>query len=97
MPAALAFGLIGAGWIGSFHAETLAHRLPGVRLAAVADPDATAADRLAAPRAYRDPYQLLADPTIDAVAICAPAATHALAARQSIETAAPVALHGVLQ
>jgi myo-inositol 2-dehydrogenase / D-chiro-inositol 1-dehydrogenase len=76
MPAPLAFGLIGAGWIGSFHAETLAHRLPGVRLAAVADPDATAADRLAAPRAYRDPYQLLADPTIDAVAICSPAATH---------------------
>jgi len=73
----LCFGLIGAGWIGGFHAETLAHRLPGVRLAAVADPDPAAAARLAAPRDYRRPLDLIADPSIDAVAICSPAATHA--------------------
>ncbi|WP_329343637.1 Gfo/Idh/MocA family oxidoreductase [Streptomyces sp. NBC_00663] len=34
----LAIGLVGAGRMGAFHAETLAHRLPGVRLAAIADP-----------------------------------------------------------
>jgi hypothetical protein len=31
-------GLIGAGWIGTFHGETLARRLPGARLAGIADP-----------------------------------------------------------
>jgi myo-inositol 2-dehydrogenase/D-chiro-inositol 1-dehydrogenase len=77
MSTSLSFGLIGAGWIGSFHAETLAGRLPGVRLAAVADPDPAAATRLAAPRDYRSPLELIADPSIEAVAICSPAATHA--------------------
>jgi myo-inositol 2-dehydrogenase/D-chiro-inositol 1-dehydrogenase len=77
MPTPLSFGLIGAGWIGSFHAETLANRLPGARLAAVADPVPGAADRLPAPRAYRDPQKLINDRSIDAVAICSPAATHA--------------------
>jgi len=77
MPSPLSFGLIGAGWIGSFHAETLANRLPGARLTAVADPQPGAADRLHAPRAYRDPLALIADRSIDAVAICSPATTHA--------------------
>jgi myo-inositol 2-dehydrogenase / D-chiro-inositol 1-dehydrogenase len=73
----LSFGLIGAGWIGSFHAETLARRLLDVHLEAVADPAVAAATRLKAPKAYRDPLELIADPSIDAVAICSPAATHA--------------------
>ena len=77
MPTPLSFGLVGAGWIGSFHAETLAHRLPNARLAAVADPDLAAAERLSAPQAYREPLELIADPSIDAVAISSPAATHA--------------------
>ena len=76
MPESLAFGLIGAGWIGSFHGETLARKLPGVRLVAVADLDETAAQRLSAPRHYHDPMDLIADPSIDAVAICSPASTH---------------------
>lgn len=77
MPTPLSFGLIGAGWIGNFHAETLASRLPGARLSAVADPQPGAAERLSAPRAYRDPLDLIADRSIDAVAICSPAASHA--------------------
>jgi myo-inositol 2-dehydrogenase / D-chiro-inositol 1-dehydrogenase len=77
MTTPLSFGLVGAGWIGSFHATTLAERLPGVRLAAVADPVSNAAARLKAPKAYSDPLELVADPAIDAVAICSPAATHA--------------------
>jgi myo-inositol 2-dehydrogenase/D-chiro-inositol 1-dehydrogenase len=77
MPTPLSFGLIGAGWIGSFHAETLANRLPAARLAAVADPVPGAAERLPAARAYRDPHELIDDRSIDAVAICSPAATHA--------------------
>jgi myo-inositol 2-dehydrogenase/D-chiro-inositol 1-dehydrogenase len=86
MPTPLSFGLIGAGWIGSFHAETLARRLPGARLAAVADPDPAAAERLSAPRTYGDPLDLIADRSIDAVAICSPAFFHAdlvVAAAQS--------------
>ena len=54
MSTPLSFGLIGVGWIGGFHAKTLADRLPDVRLAAVADPDPAAAARLKAPRAYAD-------------------------------------------
>ncbi len=77
MPTPLSFGLIGAGWIGSFHAETLASRLPNARLVAVADPVPGAAERFSAPRAYRDPLELIADPSIEAVAICSPAASHA--------------------
>jgi myo-inositol 2-dehydrogenase/D-chiro-inositol 1-dehydrogenase len=77
MTTPLSFGLVGAGWIGSFHAATLAERLPGVRLAAVADPVPGASARLNAPQAYRDPLELVADASIDAVAICSPATTHA--------------------
>jgi len=77
MSSPLHFGLIGAGWIGTFHAETLAHRLPNARLVAVADPVPGAAERLSAPRSYLDPMELIADPSVEAVAICSPAATHA--------------------
>lgn len=77
MSTPLSFGLIGAGWIGTFHAETLAHRLPNTRLVAVADPVPGAAERLSALRSYQDPMELIADPSVEAVAICSPAATHA--------------------
>lgn len=40
-------GLIGAGRMGSFHAENLAYRVPGAILAAVADPLPGAAEKLA--------------------------------------------------
>ncbi|NGO10736.1 Gfo/Idh/MocA family oxidoreductase [Streptomyces sp. HC44] len=77
----LSVGLIGAGRMGSFHAETLAHRLPGVRLAAIADPAPGAAqslgERLGCTTTYTDIGELLADPRIDAVVIVTPARTHA--------------------
>ncbi|CAN5711570.1 Gfo/Idh/MocA family oxidoreductase [soil metagenome] len=72
----LRFGLIGTGWIGRFHAESLATRVPGATLVAVADPNLEAAQSIGAPKAYADPQELIADPDIDAVAICSPAATH---------------------
>ncbi|MGI3201067.1 Gfo/Idh/MocA family oxidoreductase [Streptomyces sp. GLT-R25] len=79
-PQPLAVGLIGAGRMGSFHAETLARRLPGVRLAAVADPAPGAANQLAdrladhlgRPTAYTEIAELLADPGIEAVVISIP-------------------------
>ena len=72
----LRFGLIGTGWIGRFHAETLAARLPNTTLVAVADPNLEAASRFGAPQAYADPLELIDDPDVDAVAISSPAATH---------------------
>ncbi|MDT0330599.1 Gfo/Idh/MocA family oxidoreductase [Nocardiopsis lambiniae] len=77
----LAMGLVGAGRMGAFHARTLAQRLPGVRLAAVADPAPGAAralaDELGCPTALTDIDRLFSDPGIDAVVIATPARTHA--------------------
>lgn len=74
-------GLIGAGRMGSFHAENLAWRVPGAILAAVADPQPGAAEaltnKLGVAKAYSDLHALLQDPEIEAVAIAAPARTHA--------------------
>ncbi len=72
----LRFGLIGTGWIGRFHAESLAGRVPGATLVAAADPNLEAAQSIGAPRSYADPADLIADPAVDAVAISSPAATH---------------------
>ena len=73
--------LIGSGRMGSFHGETLARRIPGARLVAVADPAPGAAERLAAAlgaeRASTDPAEVLADPAVEAVVIAAPARFHA--------------------
>ncbi|NVM93811.1 Gfo/Idh/MocA family oxidoreductase [Arthrobacter wenxiniae] len=78
---AVRLGLIGAGWIGAFHAESIARRLPGVELAAVADPALDAARALAArlgdARVSADAADLFADPDIDGVVIASPARFHA--------------------
>jgi len=70
--------LIGSGRMGLFHGETLARRLPGVRLAAVADPAPPAGlgTRLGGPRVVGEPGEVFADPAIDAVVIAAPARFH---------------------
>ena len=74
-------GLIGAGGIGSFHGESLALRVPGATLAAVADPAHGVAERLATslgcPLATLEPAELLADSSIGAVVIAAPPSVHA--------------------
>jgi myo-inositol 2-dehydrogenase/D-chiro-inositol 1-dehydrogenase len=73
--------LVGSGRMGAYHGATLAHRLPGARLAAVADPAPGTAERLAgqwgAPAAYTDPADAFADAAVDAVVIAAPARFHA--------------------
>lgn len=74
-------GLIGVGRIGKLHAQHLAYRVPGARLAAIADADAAAAqacaDRLGVPDAYADYKKILAGKDIGAVVICTPTPTHA--------------------
>ena len=46
--ATVGVALIGSGRMGAYHGATLAQRLPGARLAAVADPAPGAAEKLAA-------------------------------------------------
>ncbi|MFD9681238.1 Gfo/Idh/MocA family oxidoreductase [Rhodococcus sp. NPDC059969] len=81
MSASVAVGLIGAGWIGRFHGESVALRIPGTRLVAVADPASGAAASLierVSPdaRPYTDALELIADPNVEAVLISTPASTH---------------------
>jgi myo-inositol 2-dehydrogenase/D-chiro-inositol 1-dehydrogenase len=73
-------GLIGAGRIGSSHARLVATRVPGARLAAVADPRPGVAAALAGPLGavgLTDPAELLARPDVDAVVVTASTEAHA--------------------
>jgi myo-inositol 2-dehydrogenase/D-chiro-inositol 1-dehydrogenase len=83
MPARLNVALVGAGLMGSFHAETLAHRLPGARLAVVADADeAKTRDLLTRlelddTRYERDAQAAIDDPSVQAIVVATPARFHA--------------------
>ena len=74
-------GIIGAGAIGRVHAENLARRTIGARVAAVMDVDTERAGAVAAAsgagRVYADAMALIGDPEVDAVLIASPDATHA--------------------
>ena len=71
-------GVIGTGRIGRMHAELLATSVPGARLTAVSDAVMPLAEEVG--RALGVPVletpNLISDPEIDAVAICAPTDTH---------------------
>jgi myo-inositol 2-dehydrogenase / D-chiro-inositol 1-dehydrogenase len=81
MKSRLRIGLIGAGRIGPVHAETVAFRVSRAQLVAVADVNSSAAQAVASrcniPRILSAGSDLIADPEIDAVAICSPTDTHA--------------------
>lgn len=89
----LNLGLIGAGRIGKLHAENIATRIRSARLAAVADvnlqPAREVAERFNIRTATADYRGLLADDSIDAVAICSATNTHA----QIIQEAASAGKH----
>lgn len=78
---AIRLGLIGAGWIGAFHAESVVRRIPGATLEAIADPALENAQKLAArlnvTKVSGDPADLFADPAIDGVILASPVRFHA--------------------
>jgi predicted dehydrogenase len=76
----LGIGVVGCGFVArDRHLPALRRVIEG-RLVAVADRDATAraaaAEAFGAPREYSDAAQLLADPAVEAVAVCVPAGAH---------------------
>jgi myo-inositol 2-dehydrogenase / D-chiro-inositol 1-dehydrogenase len=98
---ALRLGLIGSGWMGAFHAESVVMRVPGAELTAVADPAPGAADALTdrlGGTPYRDAADLLQDGRVDAVMIASPARFHtdlvaaAAAAGKGVFVEKPMAL-----
>ena len=80
-------GVIGAGFIGPTHIESL-RRLGGVEVLGLAGRDLDSAQRKAAalgiPRAYGDYLQLIADPEIEVVHICSPNREHFPAAKAAL-------------
>jgi myo-inositol 2-dehydrogenase/D-chiro-inositol 1-dehydrogenase len=72
-------GVLGTGRIGRMHAELVARRVQGAKLAAVYDVNAeaaaTVAESLGVPAA-RDAHELIGSPEVDAVAICTSTETH---------------------
>lgn len=85
--------VIGAGRIGRIHAANIATRIPGARLAAVADVNLISARDLGArfevPMIVSDCREILEDSSITAVAICSSSETHA----QLIQEAAAAGKH----
>lgn len=76
--ATLGVGIIGVGAISDVHIE--GYRLAGARMVALADVSgaslATQQAKWQVPRAYAAFQELLADPEVDVVSICAPTAVH---------------------
>ena len=74
-------GIIGAGRIGGVHAATLATRIAGTKVVAIADPHREAAETTAArldiPTVATDHRAILDDAGIDAVVIASSTDTHA--------------------
>ncbi|MFW0775445.1 Gfo/Idh/MocA family oxidoreductase [Paenarthrobacter nitroguajacolicus] len=73
--------VIGTGWIGTFHAESIAKRLPNAKLEALTDPVLPSLEALASQlgvsKISTDVADVLADPEVDAVLIAAPMRFHA--------------------
>jgi myo-inositol 2-dehydrogenase / D-chiro-inositol 1-dehydrogenase len=79
LPRTIPVGLIGAGRIGSSHAEVIARRVPGATLVAVADPRPGVAEALGSSldaRGIVDPAEIFAADDIEAVVITASSDAH---------------------
>ncbi|MFM8836868.1 MAG: Gfo/Idh/MocA family oxidoreductase, partial [Actinomycetota bacterium] len=75
----IAIGVLGVGRIGVMHAELIAQRIEGARLAGVFDLNNAAAKDVAAKfncRQFSDPEELMSSSEVDAIAICTSTDTH---------------------
>jgi myo-inositol 2-dehydrogenase / D-chiro-inositol 1-dehydrogenase len=74
-------GVIGAGRIGKIHARNLTTSIAGARVTMIADPvyesACELAEQLHVPQATADYKEVMANPEVDAVAICSSTNTHA--------------------
>jgi myo-inositol 2-dehydrogenase/D-chiro-inositol 1-dehydrogenase len=89
----ISVGVIGTGGMGGMHAENLHSRVPGARLAAVADLDTARAEKLAArsgAAVYGDAVDLIRDNNVEAVVIASPDPTHAPLALECLKNEKPV-------
>ena len=82
-------GIIGAGRIGQVHARSILTGVPEAHIAAIADPYmkpevAAWAKSVGIEGVYEDYHQILDDPNIDAVLICASTNLHALISLEAI-------------
>jgi len=77
----LRIGIIGAGRIGSVHAQSITYHIPQAEVAVISDVDEARAralaQRLGIPAWTADYHDILKDPSIGAVLVCSPTATHA--------------------
>jgi myo-inositol 2-dehydrogenase/D-chiro-inositol 1-dehydrogenase len=92
----LSVGVIGCGWVAeNGHVPALA-RIPELEPAAFADPDRVRLEafggRFGRARQYADHKSLIADPAVDAVAICVPTLLHAEVASAAAEAGKHVLL-----
>lgn len=75
----ISIGVLGTGRIGVMHAELIAQRVPGARLAGVYDVVADSATQLAQRlgcTTFASPDELMASKDVDAIAICTSTNTH---------------------
>ena len=82
----VSIGVLGTGRIGVMHAELIAQRMPGARLAGVFDVVSSSAsavgDRLGC-QVFASPTELMASKDVDAFAICTSTNTHVELDRKS--------------
>jgi myo-inositol 2-dehydrogenase/D-chiro-inositol 1-dehydrogenase len=90
----LSIGIIGTGGMGKRHAVNLHQHVGGARVAAVYDVDPGRAHAVAAeagwPAVLDDPLALVGDPSVDAVVIASPDATHAALVQECLRCQKPV-------
>ena len=82
-------GIIGAGRIGQVHAKSILTGVPDAKILAIADPYikpevAEWAKSVGVENVYKDHRQILEDPRIDAVLICASTDQHAQLSLEAI-------------
>jgi myo-inositol 2-dehydrogenase / D-chiro-inositol 1-dehydrogenase len=86
---ALQVGIVGCGFAAATRHLPALGRVREAEVVALADTDPAAGERVArafgVARRYVDPAELIADPEVEAVAVCVPAAAHAEVASAALE------------